>query len=199
MFDPFTQSHPWTPGSFGAQPFGFGTPQGPYAAGMGGFGTQYQQPFGYQGAYPAGMGGFANQYQQPFGYSGPQGWPQSGLPSAAGWGGPPQLPPQTWLGFPQHVQHNPAAQQIAAQLIPQLILEAQRLAQQIPLLAQQIPQLIQQNPQLAQQAPQLQHVPFLLQQAAEICQRVPQVLQAAGVFGGSPYSSGVGGRPFNSV
>jgi hypothetical protein len=130
------------------------------------------------------------QFQSPLGYPIQQPWLQP--------------PPQTWPGA-QYTAYNPLAQQLAAQQIPQIIFEAQRIAQQVPLLVQQIPQLIQQNPQLVQQAPQLQQVPMLLQQAADICQRVPQVLQAVGVqpstnagFGASPYSSGVG-RPFGFV
>jgi hypothetical protein len=144
-------------------------------------------PFGYgmqQGPYSGGLG--VSQWQSPFGYQVPQA----------------QFQPQTWLGSPQYHQYNPTVQQLAAQQIPQIILEAQRIAQQVPLLIQQLPQLFQQNPQLAQQAPQLQQIPMLLQQAADICQRVPQVLQAVGAqpytpgaFGAPMYPSGVG-RPF---
>src|SRR6266850_847141 len=182
MFDPFAQTNPWATGLFGAQPFGYGIQQNPYAAGLG-FGTQFQPPFGYQA---------------------PQGWAQFASPFvAAGWGNTPQLPPQTWLGAPQNTQPNPFFQQLAAQQIPQIVLEAQRIAQQVPHLAQQIPQLIQHNPQLAQQVPQLQQVPYLLQQAADLCQRVPQLLQAVAMqppsngFVGPQYSLGMSGRPFS--
>jgi hypothetical protein len=175
MFDPFTQTQSW--GAFAPPGFPQQFSPGPQQLQQGGYWPQFQSPH-------LGQSGFA----QP-------GYPYGQFSSG------PQLSPQTWnggqFGLTPFGQYNPIAQ-IAAQQAPHLIMEAQRIAQHLPLLAQQIPQLIQQNPQLAQQAPQLQQLPLLLQQAAEVCQRVPQVLQAVGVspftgpgMTGSPYS-----RPF---
>jgi len=144
-------------------------------------------------------------FGQPFGMGWPQQYPQQqgfGFGQQPGFG--QQLSPQTWFGNPfgglQSGQQNPIAQQ-AVQQIPQLVHHAQQVAQQIPQLLQQIPQLLQQNPQLLQQAPQLQHIPQVLQAAAILAQQVPHILQAlsqtqTGGYGGSPFQSGGGYRPF---
>src|SRR5215831_21426542 len=154
---------------------------------------------------------------QPFGFASQQPYPmQPGLgwqsPYAGGFpfgqgGFAPQIPPQTWYGYPvgqPGALNNPILQQVAQQ-IPQLVQNAHQIAQQAPQLVSQLPQLIQQNPQLVQQAPQLQQVPQLLQQAAILAQQVPHVLQAlcppplsqGAAFGVGPALGSTGGfRPF---
>jgi hypothetical protein len=143
--------------------------------------------------------GFASQQPFPMQSGWGLGWqsPVGGLSPFGQGGFAPQIPPQTWFGYPAAqpgALNNPILQQVAQQ-IPQLVQNAHQIAQQAPQLVQQLPQLIQQNPQLVQQAPQLQQVPQLLQQAAILAQQIPHVLQALCT---SPHnqSVSVGGGPF---